>query len=73
LEIEDVWTPNMIPDHENMDTYGYTKLQAPLQALIMTFPHVDFDDIVNENYDNPVEYKKLYGKDGLNNCMSHET
>jgi superfamily II DNA or RNA helicase len=73
LEIDDGWTPDTTPDHENMDTYGYTKLQAPLQALIMTFHHNDFDDIVNENYDNPVEYKKLYGKDGLNNCMSHET
>lgn len=57
------------PDFNNMESFGYTKLQAPLQALIIVFPHVNFDNIVKEMDDGSQEYKKLFGKEGLKNNM----
>jgi hypothetical protein len=55
---------------ENMEALGYTKLQAPLQALIIVFPNPEFNDIVKEIDDDSESYKKLIGKEGLKNNMT---
>jgi hypothetical protein len=55
---------------ENMEALGYTKLQAPLQSLIIVFPHPDFNDIVKEIDDSGDSYRKLIGIEGLKNNMS---
>lgn len=56
---------------ENMEALGYTKLQAPLQSLIIVFPHPDFNDIVKEIDESSGDsYRKLIGIEGLKNNMS---
>ena len=58
-------------DLENMEKYGYSKLQAPLQSLIVTFWHEDFERIVNDEEDDDVKYKELYGQTGLDHMMKY--
>jgi hypothetical protein len=59
-------------DLENMEKYGYTKLQAPLQSLIVTFPHKDLTTIIADDHDTE-RYKQLFGQTGLDNVMKSET
>ena len=33
-----------MPNFENMESFGYTLLNAPIQSLNMTYPHSDFND-----------------------------
>lgn len=60
---------------ENMESFGYTKLQIPLQSLIMTFPSPTLNKL-NGNYDDvdPDTAKEiigeLVGKNGINKAMS---
>jgi hypothetical protein len=58
------------PDFENMERLGYTKLQGPLQSLIITFPHKDFESIISNESDN--RYTELFGQKGLENNMYYE-
>lgn len=37
-----------MPNFENMDTFGYTILQQPLEALNIAYPNQDFDAIYTE-------------------------
>ncbi len=61
--------------YENMESFGYTKLQVPLQSLIMTFPSPALDKL-NGNYvdvdpDTAKEIiSELVGKNGINRAMS---
>jgi len=57
------------PNFENMERLGYTKLQAPLQSLIIAFPHKNFDNIISSD---DRQYTALYGQKGLENNMSFE-
>jgi superfamily II DNA or RNA helicase len=61
---------NNAADLENMEKYGYSKLQAPLQSLIVTFWHEDFERIVNDE-DDGIKYKELYGQTGLDHIMKY--
>ena len=45
---------------ENMDTFGYTLLMQPIQALNITYPVNDPD---------PKKVSESIGKLGLRNCM----
>ena len=60
---------------ENMESFGYTKLQVPLQSLIMTFPSPTLDKL-NGNYSDvhPETAKEiigeLVGKNGIGKAMS---
>lgn len=65
------YTNNVLEDLENMERYGYTKLQAPLQSLIITFPHKDLDNII-ANEEDRENYKELFGQKGLQNVMKYE-
>ena len=63
------------PDFENMESYGYSELQAPLQALIMVYPSPLLRRNANEDAD-PVSKemfkeisKQIIGKDGLRSTM----
>ena len=63
---------------EEAENYGYTVLQSPIQATIMTFPSAEFDnyreniETVRETMDKEA-YKNLYssliGKSGLSRIM----
>lgn len=58
-------------DLENMEKYGYTKLQPPLQSLIITFPHNDLTNIIEDD-DDTEKYKELFGQKGLQNNMKFD-
>lgn len=51
-----------MPDFENMEAFGYTLLQRPLEALNMVYP----DDRLG---DTKVDPKELVGKAGLSRIM----
>ncbi len=55
---------------ENMESFGYTKLQVPIQACIMTFPLTKpVDDDPDETQQ---AIKKMVGKEGLSNAMKYK-
>jgi len=56
-------TKQGLPSFENMDAFGYTMLQKPLQALNMVYPNKSFDEKTK------VDAKILLGSDGLKKIM----
>jgi hypothetical protein len=63
---------------ENMESYGYTKLQMPLQSLIITYPpskkfngmdKSDWDDLSKEEAKEMM--KDMVGKSGINRIMDY--
>ena len=61
--------------YENMESFGYTKLQIPLQALIMTFPSPALNRLNGDYSDvHPDTVKEiigeLVGKNGIGHAMS---
>jgi superfamily II DNA or RNA helicase len=62
-----------MPSFENMDAFGYTLLQAPLEALNMIYPN-ELLDQYSESYDfSQEEFATLLtGKRGLANTMIYE-
>ena len=65
-----------MPDFSNMEAFGYTYLQRPLEALTMVYPNVDIE---NNDFDKLDDDKKqdivkhLVGKNGLANNIQYET
>jgi len=55
-----------LPSFENMDSFGYTILQKPLQALNIVYPYKKLDDI-SPNFDS----KLLIGSEGLKRIMKY--
>ena len=55
-----------MPDFKNMDSFGYTLLQKPLEALNIIYPD-DRIDSEDPNF-NPID---IVGKEGLNRIMSY--
>jgi hypothetical protein len=69
LDADGLFSVNMnVPNFENMEKYGYTQLQAPLQSLIITFPHNDLTNIIEEGE----RYAELIGQKGLENNMKFD-
>jgi len=69
-------TTNQIPTFENMESFGYTYLERPLQSLDIVYPCVELDKIMNNEpiTMNPEDViKRMVGKNGLMNIMSHKT
>lgn len=58
-------TKQGLPSFENMDAFGYTLLQKPLQALNMVYPNKSFDE------NSKVDAKILLGSDGLKKIMKY--
>jgi len=58
-------TKQGLPSFENMDAFGYTMLQKPLQALNMVYPNKSFDENAK------VDPKILLGSDGLKKIMKY--
>lgn len=56
-----------MPSFENMEAFGYTLLQRPLEALNIVFPH---DRLTDE--DASFEAKDLVGKAGLSRVMEYK-
>jgi len=65
-----------IPTFENMESFGYTYLERPLQSLDIVYPNKEFDKIINGeastmNQEDIV--KRIVGKNGLMNIMTYKT
>ena len=62
---------DFLPNFENMESFGYTMLQKPLEALNIVYPLDNLDDLIETgNYD--FDAKELVGKEGLNRIMSYK-
>ena len=60
---------------DNMEAFGYTHLQQPLQALNMIYPSEELDEIMAMEkplYEN-INTSELIGEGGLNRLMKFET
>lgn len=59
--------------YENMESFGYTKLQIPIQALIMTFPSAAMDKAMRggdfDAEETQAIVKSLVGKEGMSAAM----
>ena len=60
-----------LPNFENMESFGYTLLQRPIEALNIVYPNEKFDNYINGTSEN-FNIKELVGKQGLNNIMSYK-
>ena len=64
------------PSFENMESFGYTILQRPLQALNMIYPNKELDAIIVSGIDAEKDYtdliNKITGKNGLSNIMNYK-
>lgn len=59
-----------MPTAENMEKFGYTVLQKPLEALNMVYPQEK--NTTEEGKNNEYELETMIGKAGLNRIMTHE-
>jgi hypothetical protein len=68
-----------LPNFENLDAFGYTLLQIPLEALNIVYPNQKLDSILgqetqtmDENLNNEI-IDNMIGKQGLANIMTYKT
>ena len=52
---------------ESLESFNYTQLQRPIEALNIIFPNRDFD-----KPDTTIKVKELVGENGLNNIMTYK-
>jgi hypothetical protein len=74
-----------MPSFENMDTFGYTVLQQPLEALNIVYPNPEFDNYLSSQKEENTEQietgfierneliHSIIGKEGLKNVMNSKT
>ena len=60
-----------MPTFENMDSFGYTLLQNPLQSLNMVYPN-DKLEIISDDIDSDTVITSMIGEKGLSNTMTYE-
>tara|TARA_B110000483_G_scaffold210108_1_gene256952 strand:+ start:28 stop:3018 length:2991 start_codon:yes stop_codon:yes gene_type:complete len=58
---------------EDMDSFGYTLLQRPLEILNMVYPNDDFEETENGGIEHlSGVIQKMVGKNGLSNIMKYK-
>jgi hypothetical protein len=57
---------------ENMESFGYTFLQKPLEALNIVFPVEGLQDMIDNSEYKQETIKQLIGVSGLKRAMSHK-
>jgi hypothetical protein len=71
----------IMPTFENMEKFGYTLLQVPLETLNIVYPNPQFDDFISRNAIEELPYNQqeyaeqisnIVGKQGLSNIMTHD-
>ena len=64
----------IMPTFEEMEKFGYTLLQKPLEALIIVYPLDGLKEVVNQEVslerNNFIDPNELTGKDGLKRIMN---
>jgi superfamily II DNA or RNA helicase len=70
----------VMPSFENMEKFGYTLLEVPLEALNIVYPNNQFDNFLTRNAAQEIPYNQeeyteiisnIIGKKGLSNIMNH--
>jgi Helicase conserved C-terminal domain/Type III restriction enzyme, res subunit len=59
-----------MPTFENMDSFGYTLLQNPLQSLNMVYPN-DKLEVISDDIDPDALISSMIGEKGLSNTMNY--
>jgi hypothetical protein len=60
-----------MPTFENMETFGYTLLQTPLEALNIVYPNTEMDNIQDvKNINTEKIVTDIVGKNGLSKIMN---
>jgi len=65
-----------IPTFDNMESFGYTYLERPLQSLDIVYPNKELDKIINgepSTMNSEDVVKRIVGKNGLMNIMTYKT
>ena len=65
-----------LPTFANMESFGYTQLERPLQSLDIVYPNTELDNVINgiKNTMNPEDIvKRMVGKNGLMNVVTYQT
>ena len=69
-----------MPSFENMESFGYTLLQGPLEVLNIVYPNASMDALIDNQDNNLTDIKeesnviaKSIGSHGLENVMKWET
>ena len=66
-------TDSLMPNFENMDSFGYTMLMEPLEALNIIYPNPELDNFIVANSANVASQdtiSQMIGKQGLSNIMN---
>jgi superfamily II DNA or RNA helicase len=72
----------IMPTFENMERFGYTLLEVPLESLNIVYPNQQFDDFLLRNQEKEIPYNQeeyteiianIIGKRGLSNIMTYDT
>lgn len=64
-------TKKELPTAENMEKFGYTVLQKPLEALNIVYPQIKQKGDANSD-ESKYDLETMVGKAGLNRIMTHE-
>ena len=63
---------NDYSNFENMETFGYTFLQKPLQALNIVYPSVNLNELIEKDDYTKLSMDKLIGVEGLKSIMTNK-
>ena len=68
----------IMPTFENMETFGYTYLEKPLQSLDIVYPSSELDKLINnttsiQDVNMETIVQNMVGKNGLAKISTHKT
>ena len=61
-----------MPSFENMESFGYTLLQRPLEALNIIYPDKRLDGILTDDTNTTIDVQEIVGKVGLKRIMKYK-
>ena len=71
--VENLGGDENVIDIENKDSFGYTLLQKPLEALIIVYPSKDYDPTASYTVEEKTRILlNMIGKTGLSNVMQNK-
>ena len=62
-----------MPTFENMETFGYTHLEKPIQSLDIVYPSPELDNVAEGDANIDTLVQNMVGKNGLAKIMKHKT
>lgn len=62
----------VMPNFENMDTFGYTLLYAPLVALNIVYPNEILDNMIQSGKESKDDISSFVGQEGLSRIVTYK-